>query len=419
MTKSKNTGGKSNISCSSFLSDANVIKMTPEPMPLLKKVTGIKPKVTYTKVFDYNENIKSIYYTGLDYLNRPTRVFAYIGFPAIASSDNKVPAVVCVHGGGGNAFPQWVEEWNKRGYAAIAMDTYGNMPSLENGKMTFIRDEQGAAPPECPFGTIDQPICNHWMFHAVADTILANNILRADNRVLPDKIGLTGISWGGIITGITIGVDNRFAFAIPVYGCGYLNHSKTYFKEYKNKKIAEFWGVENYIPFIEAPVFWLSGDSDPCFDILCFAKTVINTKEATCTIKPSMIHSHNHGWESEEIYRFADSISKDKKPDVKIITQPNKYMGKNVNLNVEISNEIEIPIVRAYYMTEPLVYIKGQIGPRSQLKGNWEFVDGTYKDATISIQLPDEVYCYYVNVIASIINTKQHLIYSTNIVLLN
>ena len=29
-----------------------------------------------------------------------------------------------------------------------------------------------------------------------------------------------GISWGGVITSTVIGIDDRFAFAIPTYGCG-------------------------------------------------------------------------------------------------------------------------------------------------------------------------------------------------------
>ncbi len=54
-----------------------------------------------------------------------------------------------------------------------------------------------------------------WMYHAVGQTILAANALRADSRVAADKVGVTGISWGGVISSITIGWDNRFAFAVP------------------------------------------------------------------------------------------------------------------------------------------------------------------------------------------------------------
>ena len=41
---------------------------------------------------------------------------------AESSSGGGWPAVICVHGGGGTAFPAWVQAWVDRGYAAIALD---------------------------------------------------------------------------------------------------------------------------------------------------------------------------------------------------------------------------------------------------------------------------------------------------------
>lgn len=70
--------------------------------------------------------IKSLYYTGEPFNGQPTRVFAYYAAPE--GVKGKVPGMVLVHGGGGKAFPEWVELWNKRGYAAIAMDLAGHGP---------------------------------------------------------------------------------------------------------------------------------------------------------------------------------------------------------------------------------------------------------------------------------------------------
>ncbi|WP_315854359.1 prolyl oligopeptidase family serine peptidase [Rubripirellula lacrimiformis] len=69
----------------------------------------------------------------------------------------------------------------------------------------------------------DQPIADQWMYHAVADTVLANSLLRSLPEVDADRVGVMGISWGGIITSTVMGIDNRFAFAIPTYGCGSLS----------------------------------------------------------------------------------------------------------------------------------------------------------------------------------------------------
>jgi hypothetical protein len=69
-------------------------------------------------------------------------VFAYIGYPPNASKNNKVPAVILVHGGAGTAFPQWVKIWNDKGYAAIAMDLEGRQP-LNPGSQSITKHELG------------------------------------------------------------------------------------------------------------------------------------------------------------------------------------------------------------------------------------------------------------------------------------
>lgn len=72
-----------------------------------------------------SQPISTLYYSAEDYRGKATRVFAYYGVPEGASAENKKPAMVLVHGGGGTAFKEWVEIWVKRGYVAIAMDLAG------------------------------------------------------------------------------------------------------------------------------------------------------------------------------------------------------------------------------------------------------------------------------------------------------
>ena len=64
-----------------------------------------------------------------------------------------------------------------------------------------------------------------WTYHAVAAIIRSNSILRGLSGVDPARVGITGISWGGYLTCIAAGVDPRFACAIPVYGCEFLQHN--------------------------------------------------------------------------------------------------------------------------------------------------------------------------------------------------
>jgi hypothetical protein len=77
--------------------------------------------------------MRAIFYDGLPWKKNPTRVFAFYGVPARKGAD-RLPAMVLVHGGDGTAFADWVKLWNDRGYAAIAMDTCGSVPSKGYGE---------------------------------------------------------------------------------------------------------------------------------------------------------------------------------------------------------------------------------------------------------------------------------------------
>src|SRR3954469_3375330 len=78
------------------------------------------------------KDIHSVFYAGEPWNGKATKVFAYYGFPEGASASARVPGVVCVHGGSGTAFANWVKIWNKHGFAAIAMDTNGAVPQSIN-----------------------------------------------------------------------------------------------------------------------------------------------------------------------------------------------------------------------------------------------------------------------------------------------
>ena len=122
-----------------------------------------------------------------------------------------------MHGGGGTAFANWAQLWAKRGYAAIAMDLAGRgegRKSLPDGGPDQSHAEK--------FSTIDEPLENQWSYHAVANVMRGHSLLRSFAGVDTNRIALTGISWGGYLTCIVAGVDDRFAMAMPVYGCGFL-----------------------------------------------------------------------------------------------------------------------------------------------------------------------------------------------------
>src|SRR5262245_15805421 len=78
------------------------------------------PKSTQEQL---SPTLSIVYYENEPFRGNPTRVFAYLARPA--KIEEKVPAIVLVHGGGGTAFKEWAELWAERGYVAMAMDLAG------------------------------------------------------------------------------------------------------------------------------------------------------------------------------------------------------------------------------------------------------------------------------------------------------
>lgn len=273
------------------------------------------PAVTPAEGFD-GQGCKALYYTGTPYQGKPTRVFAWYGVPEGKPEGGKWPAMVLVHGGGGTAFYQWVQLWNKRGYAAIAMDTCGSVPRGEYNK--WERDPQGGPPGWGGLDQIDQPVEDQWSYHAVADVILAHSLIRSFPEVDAERVGLTGISWGGYLTCILAGVDPRYKLAVPVYGCGFLGEDSAWVEPLgklpkdKADKWLALWDPSVYLPAAKMPMLWVTGTNDFAFPMDSLQKSYrLPGGPRALAIRPRMPHGHGGAGENpEEIHAAADHYLK-------------------------------------------------------------------------------------------------------------
>jgi dienelactone hydrolase len=275
------------------------------------------------------EGVKAFYYAGLPYHGKPTRVFAYFGVPKVEAGDEgkKFPAMVLIHGGGGTAFDRWVKVWNDRGYAAIAMDLCGCIPVGTYGN--WKRHEQGGPPGwDASFGQLDDPIADQWTYQAVSAATLAHSLIRSYPEVDSERIGVTGISWGGYLTCIVSGVDSRFKLASPVYGCGYLGENSAWLSSFEKlgpEKAGVWlkqWDPSVYLPHAKMPMLWVNGTNDFAYPMDSWQKSYrLPKSEQTLCLRVRMPHGHGPAGENpEEIRVFADSILKQQKP-LRIIEQ--------------------------------------------------------------------------------------------------
>lgn len=335
--------------------------------------------------------VQAIYYETLPYQGKETRAFAYIGIP---ESEGPVPAMVLVHGGGGKAFSEWVKIWNDRGYAAISISLEGHMPNKQGaGK---IRHEYSGPVRVGRFDDAELPLQEQWMTHAVSDVMLAHSLLRSLPEVDADRIGVTGISWGGILSSLVSGVDDRFKCAMPVYGAGFLYESHGHFKSVQTDA-QKFWDPARHFASSSMPTLWVNGDSDGHFSVNITSHSFKVTEgHAWMTIHPGMAHGHPPGWDPKrvpEIYAFADQILKAKTPSLGRITQQPSGRG------MKLSYESVVPVLEAtvYYLNEPLTYY-ATTGKHDR-PGKWLTLSAEIDADTklVSADLPESCQTYYVN----------------------
>ena len=271
------------------------------------------PKTYGAEGFKPAGQVHAIFYDALPWNGKPTRVFAWIGLPA--KREGKVPGIVVVHGGGGTAFKEWVQKWNAQGFAAISIAVEGqtdvDVKKTPKGAPVWARHTFSGPARDGTFADTKLPLQEQWMYHALADTMLANSLLRSVPEVDAAKIGVMGISWGGVITSTVIGLDGRFAFGIPTYGCGHLFDAENHWGAalHDNEGYKQVWDGMNYADRVMMPVLWLSWPQDAHFPLGCQAE---NYRKAPGPRMVSLItkmgHSHPAGWNPPDSYAFAKSV---------------------------------------------------------------------------------------------------------------
>lgn len=363
-----------------------------EPLSLSKDIPWNIASLNQAPKFEWvrqEGKVHALMYVGEKYRGKGTRVFAYYASPKTLgqSVDHKAPGIVLVHGGGGTAFAEWALLWANRGYAAIAMDLAGcgeGRKRLSDGGPKQSHTEK--------FSAIDEPLENQWTYHAVANVVRGHSLLRSLDGVDKDRTALTGISWGGYLTCIVAGLDDRFKVAMPVYGCGFLRENSVW-KEgefgkmtmLQSEKWHRLWDPSSYIGYAKMPLMFLNGTNDFAYPMDSYAKTcaLVRSKK-NYSIQLNM--KHGHIFDFPEFFLFIDQYILNGTPMPEI----SRPVVKKNKVSALVKAETKLIESKLYYT----------IAPHDQNRSRaWHTIDLTLNGNRINGDAPpDDAKVWYVAV---------------------
>jgi dienelactone hydrolase len=340
------------------------------------------------KWVDKTSRIRSLTYKSEPFNGAATDVFAFYATPGSisqdASKDKNLPAVVLIHGGGGTAFPEWVQLWAKRGYAAIAMDLSGRRPeapkfNAQTGKMMFnhraprTRLETGGPEADhvAKFKNVGGEVSDDWQHHAVAAVLRAHSLIRGFPEVDENRTAVTGISWGGYMTCLVASIDDRFKAAVPVYGCGFLYDGESVQRrmidglkpEQRVQWIREY-DPSAWLPKCRVPIMFVNGTNDKHYPLKSYIRSYnLVPGKKQIRIQVNMRHSHGHGWAPQEIGLFVDQHIKQGVPLPEIGSL--KVAGRE--MSAAVKSKLSVKKAELHFTIDkgPLVNRKWQSQPAS------------------------------------------------------
>jgi dienelactone hydrolase len=320
--------------------------------------------------------VQEVYYQGEPYRGNPTRIFAYLGRPG--SGAGPWPAMVLVHGGGGKAFYDWAEHWAKRGYVALAMDTAGCGP---DGLLPDGSPDQSDATKFREFTDADTR--EMWTYHAVSAVIRGVSLLAALPEVDRDRIGITGISWGGYLTCIVAGLDDRLKVAVPVYGCGYLGVNSAWkatslarlSPETRDRWLRAF-DPSQYLGGVNCPILFLNGSNDFAYPLDSYRASYRLVPAKLRHVSVVLNLPHGHIWTFKEVDVFVDSVLRKGAPLPRL--GPPKTDGER--LRTKVVAPVPINSATLQYTTDTGEWQKRQ----------WTTVPAEVRHHTVSARLPAE-----------------------------
>ena len=149
------------------------------------------------------------------FYSEPTEKVPVLIYKPVSAGTKRLPVVICLHGTGGNkdGMREYLYRFSKSGFMAVSIDGryYGERTKAVAGQNKYVDaiikawQSKDSAHQEHPF-----------FFDTVYDLWILVDYLVTRPDVDASRIGMMGISKGGIETWMAAAVDTRIKVAVPV-----------------------------------------------------------------------------------------------------------------------------------------------------------------------------------------------------------
>jgi cephalosporin-C deacetylase-like acetyl esterase len=305
----------------------------------------------YQTIKSYNVgrvHAEEVYYLSRSYERKSVLIFGYFCYPIHRSG--KLPAILLSHGGGGTASLERAVNWASRGYAVLAIDLPGKGENRSGSRSTGPNMDV-----ENLLRTQPDPSYNY-LIHAVAAARNGITFLSKRKEVDPDRIGMIGLSWGGVLTLLTNGQDNRLKAAVNVFGAGYIPEGCTWenifnaMPVYDKEVWEKYLDPKNFLATQHAPILFVTGTNDHCYYLTTFQKSYEEVKVAkNIWLIPNLRHKFLSSAQSPALTWLDQKLKRGGIfPEITVLSLFQKGMEKII-IPVRATVSSSIKNVRLYY----------------------------------------------------------------------
>ena len=221
-----------------------------------------------------NNVLRIVRYTVGSFKGAKSKIAAYYAFP---KSNELVPGLVQIHGGGQRGNLNAVRSYANRGYACISVN-WGGIPLDEGGPGTDwgnidptqknVPGYYSFAPTTMSLETTVSARNNNW-FPVTMGCRRALTFLEQQTEVDPSRLGVFGHSMGGFLAMYVAGTDERVKAAAP--SCGGTGYNTYDFPGVPNSKLnvanceEQFRATvepESYAPLVKCPIIYIGATND-------------------------------------------------------------------------------------------------------------------------------------------------------------